>query len=181
MRPGESFVGQPIRSLQTMLRLIAKDTGRIPLVVPDGIYGANTMQTVIVFQRNSGLPATGIVDQKTWDAIVAQYEPALIRVGKAESIEVLMEPGQVFRDGDQNPYIYLAQSMLTQLSNTHSIIPQPSHSGKMDRQTADSLRSFQNLNTLPCTGELDRITWKHLVSQFTLDTHHQNRNEVEKL
>ena len=67
MKPGESFVEQPIRSLQTMLRVIAEDDPRLPTVVPDGIYGPATMQSVTAFQRLYGLPVTGIADQTTWD------------------------------------------------------------------------------------------------------------------
>ena len=95
MRPGESFVQQPVRSLQTMLRVIAEDAGRIPTVVPDGIYGQSTMQAVSALQRQKGLPVTAVTDERTWNAIIEDYEPALIRIGKAEPIEIILDPGQV--------------------------------------------------------------------------------------
>ena len=122
MRPGESFVEQPIRSLQTMLRIIAEDDPRLPTVVPDGIYGPTTMNSVTAFQRLYGLPVTGITDQATWERIVAVYEPALVRIDQAEPIEIIMDPGEVFRIGDSNAYIYLLQSILTQLSNDNPTI-----------------------------------------------------------
>lgn len=172
MRPGESFVEQPVRSLQTMLRVLAEDDSRLPTVVPDGVYGPTTMNAVSVFQRNNGIPATGVTDQITWDLIVKKYEPALIRVGKAEPIEIILDPGQVFRYGDSSPYIYLLQSMLTQLSQDHPTISRPDHSGIMDASTTQSLSGFQRLNDLPVTGEFDKITWKHLVYQFSLNAHH---------
>lgn len=177
MRPGESFVEQPVRSLQTMLRVISEDDNRLPTVVPDGIYGPTTMQAVSAFQRQNGLPVTGVADQITWEQIVAVYEPAMIRVGKAEPIEIIMDPGKVFRLGDSSPYIYLLQSMLIQLSNDHPIINRPDHSGVIDASTSDALASFQRLSALPVTGELDKITWKHLVRQFTLNAHH---NEAQR-
>lgn len=172
MRPPESFIGQPIRSLQTMLRVIAEDDRSYLTVVPDGIYGPTTMNAVSTFQRKQGIPITGIVDQITWDSIVAVYEPALIRVDKAQPIEIVMDPGQVFRLGDVSPYIYLMQSMLTQLSNDHPAIEPPGHNGILDQPSSASLASFQCLSALPVTGELDKITWKHLVHQFTLNAHH---------
>jgi len=172
MRPAESFIEQPIRSLQTMLRVIAEDDSRLPTVVPAGIYGPSTMTAVTAFQRQEGIAVTGIVDQLTWERIVAAYEPALIRVGKAEPIEIVMDPGQVFRIGDSNPYIYLLQSMLTQLSKDHAVISPPGHSGVMDESTSSSLAAFQELAGLVITGELDKITWKHIVRQFTLNAHH---------
>ncbi len=172
MRPTESFVEQPVRSLQTMLRVLAEDDNRLPTVVPDGIYGPSTMHAVSAFQRQNGLPVTGITDQTTWDQIVSNYEPALIRIDKAQPIEVLIDPGQVFRRGDRSPYVYLLQSMLTQLSNDHPTINPPGHSGIMDDDTVDSLAEFQNLAGLERTGDFDKITWKNLVHQFTLNAHH---------
>lgn len=172
MRPPESFIEQPVRSLQTMLRVIAEDDRRLPTVVPDGIYGPSTMNAVTAFQRREGIPVTGIVDQITWESIVVAYEPAIIRVGKAEPIEIIMDPGEVFRIGDSSPYIYLLQSMLTQLSQDHSTIAPPGHSGVMDEETSDSLSAFQRLAGLMVTGELDKVTWKHLARQFSLNAHH---------
>ena len=172
MRPNESFVGQPVRSLQTMLRVLAEDDPRQPTVVPDGIYGPSTMNAVSSFQRRNGIPVTGITDQETWDRIVAFYEPALIRVGKAQPIEILIDSGQVFRYGDSSPYVYLLQSMLTQLSNDHHTIIPPGHSGIMDEQTVQSLEAFQRLSGLEDNGDFDKITWKHLVHQFTLNVNH---------
>ena len=46
MRKPESFIGQPIRSLQTMLRVIAADENRSISVIPDGIYGQDTLSEV---------------------------------------------------------------------------------------------------------------------------------------
>ncbi len=173
MKPGESFVEQPIRSLQTMLRVIAEDDPRLPTLVPDGIYGPSTMNAVTAFQRLYGLPVTGITDQATWDQIVLIYEPALVRIGPAEPIEILLEPGQVFRIGDSNAYIYLLQSILTQLSDENPTINRPDHNGVLDDPTSQALAAFQLLAGLPPTGELDKITWKFLVKQFTLSANRQ--------
>ena len=176
MRPLDSFLEQPVRSLQTMLRVLSEDDHRLPAVIPDGIYGPSTMNAVTVFQRREGLPVTGITDQLTWERIVAAYEPALIRVGKAEPIEIILNPGQVFRKGDASPYIFLLQGMLTQLSLDHPSIAPPDLTGSMDETTTASLSAFQHLAGLPVTGELDKITWKHIVLQFTLNAHHNTAN-----
>lgn len=172
MRPPESFLEQPVRSLQTMLRVIAEDDSRFPTIVPDGIYGPTTMQAVSAIQRINGIPVTGITDQNTWELIVDRYEDAIVRIGSAQPIEIIMDPGQVFRSGDSSAYIFLLQSMLTQLSFDHPSISRPNHTGVMDQDTTTSLSQFQNISGLPVNGELDRITWKHLVHQFTLNAHH---------
>lgn len=176
MRPDSSFVGQPIRSLQTMLRVIALDDGKYMKIIPDGIYGPDTIQAVTAFQRQNNIPITGIADEQTWNAIAAAYEPAVIRVGKAESIEILLEPGAVFSLGDNDPHIYLIQAMLAQLADDYLEIPHPAHTGTLDNETARSLRAFQRFSGLPESGEADRITWKNLSKQFTLSAHRQSNN-----
>ena len=172
MRPDESFIDQPVRSLQTMLRVIAENDKRLPTVIPDGIYGPETMQAVSAFQRKKGLTITGITDQILWDAVTEAYEEAFIRISPAQPIEIIMDPGQLYVLGDSSPYIYLLQSMLTQLSKDHSSIPMPNHNGILDASTAEALTAFQVLANLPPEGTLDKITWKHLVHQFTLNAHH---------
>lgn len=168
MRPGESFVQQPVRSLQTMLRVIAEDDPSLPTVIPDGIYGPATMIAVTAFQRKAGIPVTGITDDNTWTRIAEAYEPALIRVGKAEPIEILLEPGEIILIGQRSPYVYLLQGILAQLSADYEMIRLPALTGTLDANTSDALRAFQVLADLPPTGTLDRITWQHLSRQFTL-------------
>lgn len=170
MKPAESFIGQPIRSLQTMLRVISEFDGTVSTVVPDGIYGKETSAAVTEFQRKAGLPPTGITDQRTWEEIVAVYDDALISIGKAEPIEILWDPNRVYISGDSGPTILLAQSMLLYLSQIHEPIPAPGHNGTLDGDTVRSISAFQEINALPLTGNLDKKTWKYLSRQFTLHT-----------
>ena len=166
MRPNESFIGQPIRSLQTMLRVIAQTEDQIPSVIPDGIYGADTMRSVSAFQRRFGLPVTGTVDNRTWNAIVAAYEPALVDQAEAQPLNIILNPGQVIRRGERNPNLYIAQAILMVLSESYEQITEPSQNGVLDLATANSLMSFQELHLLPVTGELDKQTWKRLALQY---------------
>ena len=168
MRPAESFIAQPVRSLQTMLRVIAQEDGRQPSLIPDGIYGNQTLQAVTAFQRNNGLPATGIADQTTWEAIVAAYEPAAVRLGPAQPLEIILEPGQVLRRGDKTPNVYVLQAVLQVLSDAYDSITPPTHSGILDDATFISIQSFQELTGLPQTGEADKITWKQLALHYPL-------------
>lgn len=170
MRPPESFVGQPIRSLQSMLRIIAESDPLQPSVIPDGIYGPQTVTAVSTFQRRNGLPVTGITDQATWDRIVSVYGPALIRVGPVQPLEIILQPGQIIRRGSHDPNIYLIQAMLIVLSNAYGSIVAPAVTGVWDIPTANAISAFQTLNELPETGELDRNTWRHLALQYPMST-----------
>ena len=175
MRPPESFIGQPIRSLQTMLRVIAENDSSYVRIIPDGIYGPETVRAISTFQRKHGLPVTGITDQPTWEAVVAIYEPALIEQDAAFPLDIILNPSQVIRKGERDPLLYLVQAMLMVLSEVYKSIGVPSQTGLLDEPTADSLSSFQFLSGLPMTGNLDKRTWKHLALQYPLAANLQSR------
>ena len=168
MRPPESFIAQPIRSLQTMLRVIANDDGYDLSVIPDGIYGKNTMSAVTDFQRSRGLPVTGVTDQRTWERIVEDFTPSRTRQIPAQAIDVVLNPGQVIKRNESHPNVLLAQSMLLILSRVYGSITPPQLSGTIDIPTSQSLEAFQSLSLLPMTGELDKVTWKHLALHYPL-------------
>ena len=168
MRPPESFVSHPVRSLQTMLRILAEHDDRYETVVPDGVYSPQTMRAVAQFQQNHGIPVTGVTDQRTWEEIVARYEPALIFVDEAQPVEIILNPNEVLSFGESSPYLYVAQAMLIVLAETYGSVAKPSMTGLLDAPTADSLSSFQSLIGLPVTGDLDKHTWKHLALHFPL-------------
>ncbi len=168
MKPQESFVQQPVRSLQTMLRTIARIEPSQMNVMPDGIYGSQTAAAVRSFQRRMGLNPTGHADQTTHETIVREFEKARVQAERAHPIQVTLEPGQVLSRGEAHPSVYLVQSMLTVLHDLLPAISAPSHSGKIDAETAESLASFQTYAGLPPTGELDKRTWKDLALHFAL-------------
>ena len=168
MRPTESFVAQPVRSLQTMLRVIGEDSGWEKTVIPDGFFGDQTREAISRFQQERGLPSTGIADEETWQRVAAEYPDALTRVGPAAPLQLILNPGQIIKFGQSHPYLFLIQAMLASLEETYGSIAAPPMTGVLDLPTADSLADFQRLSQLPATGELDKVTWKHLALHYPL-------------
>lgn len=166
MRPPESFIGQPVRSLQTMLRVIAESDATLPSVVPDGIYGQQTVTAITAFQRKYGLPATGITDQRTWDTIAAVYEPALTQVDEAQPLYIILDPLEIITENQQHPNLYVVQGMLQVFALAYDGIIAPGVTGTLDIPTSQALRTFQEQSGLPITGQLDKQTWKQLALQY---------------
>ena len=166
MKPEESFLSQPIRSLQTMLRVLAEHDPQHETLIPDGIYGPATVSAVSKFQRIHGLPVTGVTDQNTWEQIVAEYEPALIHIDEAEPLHIILEPNEVIRRGQRHPNIYLVQAILAVLEEAYQSIGPVDHTGILDDPTYLALSNFQNMNGLPRTGHLDKRTWKALALHY---------------
>ncbi len=73
--------GDKVRQIQQQLNRIAQNFPAIPRVTVDGVYGSATAESVRMFQRIFGLPASGIVDYPTW------YEISDIYVGVSRIAE----------------------------------------------------------------------------------------------
>lgn len=168
MKPEESFVGQPVRSLQTMLRTIAQAEPRQLSVVPDGVYSRQTTDAVSSFQRRSGKNATGVADEDTWNLIVREYRKARIETEPAQVLKIVLDSGEILDRNSNSPHIYLVQSILTVLSLAYPGIPMPRHTGKMDHDTASAVIAFQLAAGLPATGSVDKTTWKQLALHYAL-------------
>lgn len=67
MNDADFYIGKPIRSLQTMLRVIAAADEAIPQVVPDGIYGPDT--------------------EAAGDGVSGPFRPAADRRGRSGDVE----------------------------------------------------------------------------------------------
>lgn len=170
MREQSTFLGRPVYSLQTMLRYIAVLDASLPSVVPDGIYGEDTMRAVTALQRQMGLPATGVTDLQTWEAITLRFLDASERQLPPAALEIILEPDQRITAGESNDHVYLVQAMLEALAAYYENIPPIAHTGVMDDATVAAILWLQNLSGLPATGELSRIEWRYLTGLYRLTT-----------
>ena len=162
------FYNQPIRSLQTMLRTISLFNDEYERIIPDGIYGPETQNAISTFQRNRGLPVTGITDRRTWEEIVRQYDEAVVSLSPAQPVDFQMRNELPYSRGDHSARVKMAQCMLCWIADRYACVCPPNDSGTMDEMMVNSVSEFQNLNALPVTGKLDKTTWKHLVLQFAM-------------
>ena len=168
MRPDDSFVGQPVRSLQTMLRVIEKNNAEPAPLIPDGFYGTQTRNAVERYQRHKGIPATGAADTDTWENIAVDYEEALIERLDAQPLQLILNPKQVIQANETHPYVYLVQVMLAAIEEAYGSVGRPPFSGTLDPATMTSVSAFQQLSQLPQTGEIDKTTWRHLALHYPL-------------
>ena len=164
------FLGRSVTSLQTMLRMIALQDPTCPMVIPDGIYGAQTARAVTVQQKRAGLPQTGITDFATWQAICAAYQAAAVEVEPAAPLDVVMNPNQAILEGSDNLHVLLIQAMLQTLHQIYENIEGCDLSGDCDEQTVCAIRSLQRCCGMPESGILDKALWQLLSGLYTQAT-----------
>lgn len=71
LRRGDT--GENVRLMQSYLNEISRRYPSIPLVSVDGVFGGDTEQAVLAFQRAVRLNPTGVIDVSTWQRIVELY------------------------------------------------------------------------------------------------------------
>lgn len=160
------MASQPIRSLQYMLdQLAIHDTKLIRLNV-DGIFGERTLEAVMVFQRENGIPVTGMVDMATWNAIRDAYLHMELCCGSPPPLNVLPCGTYTANEGQECPPVLIVQAMFVSLSKVMSNFSPCKMSSCNDDETLANIRIIQKLAGLPVTGVLDRATWSFLVQLY---------------
>lgn len=161
-------LGQPVRNLQTMLRIISQYDSGIASVIPDGIYSNDTVTSVSSFQKQHGLPVTGETDLDTWYAIAEEYRRALVEVGPAESVNPIFQKGQIIRAGEANGHLYMIHGMLRAIRREYPSMPLVSCNDIHDDASVEAIRWLQVAAGIEPTGEINRFTWKYLSRLYRI-------------
>lgn len=160
------FLGRSVTSLQTMLRIIARQDPSCPTVIPDGIYGEQTARAVTVQQKRAGLPQTGITDYATWQAICAAYQKAAVELEPAAPLDIVMKPNQAILEGSDNLHVLLIQAMLHSLHLVYPNLEPCALTGTCDDQTVKAVRSLQCCCGMQPSGVLDKRLWQLLAGLY---------------
>lgn len=153
-----------IREMQRYLHAISEINEAIPVIIPDGIYGAETEIAVRGFQREYGLPETGQADSETWDSIIRIYRGEQSR--EPERLNVFPSAEYIAGYGDTGTLVYVIQALLERLSRLFDNVPKVTVSGIFDSETVHAVSFFQKCWNLEQNGNVDSITW-NMISKHS--------------
>lgn len=155
------------RNLQRYLRQLAYFDPEIPLPPVDGIAGSDTTEAIRAYQIGRGLPATGIADLETWEAIYADYLISLEEKAPPAGFSPFPDLGRGYSLslGEQGFAVAAVQYMLEELSAFYPI-EAVELTGVYDEATRDAVSELQARYLLPVTGETDKLTWNALVRLY---------------
>ena len=163
--------GNDVRTVQTRLNRISTNYPAIPKISnADGIFGTETEDAVLEFQRIFSLAADGIVGKATWYRIQSIYN-AVKKLNELESegltlSEVEKQFSGTLSLGDTGIEVSVVQYFLSVVSYFDPRVLPPPFSGVFDEATQQSLSSFQRDYGLPETGEADEETWNRLAAVY---------------
>ena len=83
----------PVSTLQEMLRTIAFVNRSLPFLRPTGRFDEETLEAVMMFQKINGFPVTGIVDRRTWDAIMNAFLQAYSHLAPPRTVTIFPRCG----------------------------------------------------------------------------------------
>jgi peptidoglycan hydrolase-like protein with peptidoglycan-binding domain len=123
-----------VRSLQYLLN------ARGAKLAVDGVFGPKTKAAVVSFQRAHHLTADGVVNAKTWGALIVT-----VKAGSTGSAVRAVQDQANFRNG----------------KNGHSL----DVDGIFGPKTGAWVRAFQHAEGLAADGVVGALTWQALVTE----------------
>ncbi len=159
--------GQPVRSLQYYLNVIAYFNPSIPSVTADGVFGSDTEAQVRAFEEFYGLNPDGIVDFRTWQLITQIYDDILAGLPQGyEQGAAGLYPGYNLTPGLANDDVRELQTYLRVIGANYRDIPEVQVTGVFDAQTEAAVRRFQELFGLDVTGVVGAPTWDAIAREY---------------
>ncbi len=160
--------GDDVRALQYYLDYLSAYEESIPEVAIDGIFGEETRDAVIAFQRAYGLSPTGIVEEITWNTLYNAYL-GIISSLPVEYFSGNIVPfgGVVLSIGAQVPAVRVLQEYLNYIGRTYTEIPPIEVTGLFGTQTRNAVIAFQNLFGLEADGSVGAVTWNRITEVYS--------------
>lgn len=156
-----------VQTLQLMLDYLARTVPGLIRVADTGYFDENTMEAVMLFQRDNGMPVTGVVDQETWDAIYNAYSTELFVRGAPPPLHVFPDRLRVVDPIETGAEVALAQAMLLMLKFAVDGIEDTDITGKNTDATTRNLRQIQYISGMEdALGAFDRSTWALLSGLY---------------
>ena len=162
------LIGQPVRSLQTMLRELSFLYDFLPRLTPDGIFGERTLEAVMLFQRELAPPVTGVVDQRTWNAIRDAWIDLERETAPPRTLRIFPGEGHQVQPGMSGGTMVLPQTMFQLLRQRLEGIAEGDADGVHGDASVQNTLWLQNLAQLEQTGVMDRQTWDMLSRLYEL-------------
>lgn len=156
-----------VRIIQYYLDFIAYFNNELQRLTADGVFGPSTENAVKTFQAYYGLPVTGIVDNRTWYAILGEYNDTIRSLPyEYQSYSSLLYPGYVLTLGAKGQPVEQVQTYLNTISQYISAVPPVMVDGVYGPETESAVSVVQSLYGLPVTGDVGILTWNAILELY---------------
>ncbi|MEE0982291.1 MAG: peptidoglycan-binding protein, partial [Acutalibacteraceae bacterium] len=159
--------GVPVRTLQYYLAFIGFFDPDFPQISVDGIFGQETYDAVLTFQKKNKLKVDGIVGRSTWNAIQDAYDGILRTLPpRYKNYSNLIYPGYFITTGATGDVVRQLQRYLRVIGQNNPSVPVISVDGQYGSRTKAAVEAVQRLNGLEPTGQVGPITWNAIIDLY---------------
>ena len=173
--PGST--GNEVRDIQYYLAFISNFYDTVPSVDIDGIYGPLTEASVAAFQITMGLPATGTVDEPTFDLMYDNYLAFVRSLPDESSTEAVPFPGYNLLLGSQGEDVRLLQTYLAVIRQDYPSITEVTADGIFGERTEQAVKDYQELFGLKVNGVVGPVVWYSIANTYNSVAGTENRQE----
>lgn len=151
--------GEYVRLAQYFLRVISGYYDSVRPIAADGIFGPDTKNAVLDFQKRFGLSADGIIGPATW----AKLYDVFMGIANTSGLAVNY-PGALLREGSRGDNVRLMQEYLRAIRRQYPSIPSIAADGIFGPATRQAVVAFQNAFGLTPDGIIGPATWERIVA-----------------
>jgi peptidoglycan hydrolase-like protein with peptidoglycan-binding domain len=163
--------GEDVRRIQNDLNRIRANYPLIPMIWnPDGVFGVETQDAVMTFQRVFNLPANGVVNQATWNSI-SRIFVAVSRISELDGEGVRYTIGQspptsTLSMGSKGQDVLEMQFIMNIIAAFYPSVPFVIKDGTFGSSDRQAVLEFQRTFDLPVTGNVGPLTWNRLYAVY---------------
>ena len=156
-----------VAEVQRFLYMLSNTTySDIPRVAVDGIWGPETENAVIAFQKKQGYKESGRVDYETFEALYYEYAVALSDLESRSYI--ISYQGFPLKRNMMNDDVLLLHSIITEIQKGYGYLTEVSKSTYYSETTEKAVVELQRIFGIEESGEVDADTFSRLI--FEMDS-----------
>ena len=168
----EGMAGNEVKNIQVQLNRISRNYPAIPKIAQtDGIFGADTRESVQKFQEIFDLQPTGTVNESTWYKIAYIYT-SVKRLAELSSEGLSFEETEKQfaneqKIGSQGFQVREIQYYLSVVGAYYDAVLPVEITGYFGEETEKSVKSFQQVFGLPQTGVAGGAVWNDIAGLYS--------------
>lgn len=157
-----------VLEFQGYLRNISRYDSDIPTVIPDGIFGDETAESLKAFQRKHSLAETGTVNFPTWEKLIEENRNAIFFFSEPVQTAPISNEDLPLEEGKESHLNYNLNLMLSHLGRSYANFDVLELTSAFTPQTKAQVINFQKVIDREQTGRVDKETWNALSQLYLL-------------
>ena len=165
LRKGDT--GIEVKTVQYYLNFLGTFNQYLPEIAVDGIFGNETLNSVLRFQELYGLDVDGIIGEKTWNRIQEAYNGVLLSLPEEyTSYASLLYPGYIITTGATGNVVMQIQTYINTIAANDRSVPFVDVDGIYGDRTAAAVTAIQAASGLPTVGQVGPLTWNAIINMY---------------